>query len=40
LTPKERLVEIKCIYIPEKEILRKGIGKKLLNSLLEKIKKY
>jgi GNAT superfamily N-acetyltransferase len=39
LNPEERLVEIKCIYVPEKENLGKGIGKSLLNALIEDMKK-
>ena len=32
---KERLVEVTCIFVPEEENLRKGIGKSLLNALME-----
>ena len=39
LNPEERLVEIKCIYVPGKENLGKGIGKSLLNALIEDLKK-
>jgi len=37
--PEEKLMEITCIFIPEKENLRKGIGKMLLNSLIEDARK-
>ena len=36
--PDEKLIEITCIFVPEKENLRKGIGKMLLNALIEKAK--
>ena len=36
---EEKLVEIKCIFVPEKENLRKGVGKALLNTLIEEAKK-
>jgi len=35
LRPDERLVVIDCIFVPEKENLRKGIGKTLFQSLLD-----
>jgi N-acetylglutamate synthase-like GNAT family acetyltransferase len=37
--PEERLVEIDCIFVPEKENLRKGIGKSLLKALIEEMRK-
>ncbi len=36
--PEERLVEIECIFVPKKEHLGKGIGKSLLNALMEDVK--
>lgn len=36
--PKEKLVEIKCIFIPLKEHLKKGIGKSLLNALIDDVR--
>lgn len=36
--PEERLVEISCIFVPEEENLRKGIGKSLLEALIEDMK--
>jgi len=37
--PEERLIEIVCIFVPEKENFRKGIGKSLLKALMEEMKK-
>ncbi len=37
--PEERIIRIRCIFVPEKQDLRKGIGKSLFNSLLEDMKK-
>jgi GNAT superfamily N-acetyltransferase len=37
--PEEMLVEIACIFVPEKESLRKGIGESLLKALMEEMKK-
>lgn len=37
LRPEERIVEIMCIFIPEEKNLRKGIGKKLLESLRDEV---
>jgi len=37
--PEERVVEITCIFVPEEEHLRKGIGKSLLKALIEDTKK-
>lgn len=36
--PEERLVEIDCIFVPEEENLKKGIGKSLLKALIEDMK--
>ena len=36
---EEKLVEVTCIFVPEEENLRKGIGKSLLNALMEEAKK-
>ena len=36
---EKRLVEISCIFVPEKEHHRKGIGKSLLEALIEDVKK-
>ena len=36
---EEKLVEVTCIFVPEEEYLRKGIGKSLLNALIEEAKK-
>jgi len=36
---EERLVEIYCIFVPDKKNLRKGIGSSLLKSLMEDVKK-
>ena len=36
---EEKLVEIACIFVPEEENLRRGIGKSLLNALMEEVKK-
>lgn len=33
--PEEKIVNIDCIFVPEKENLRKGIGKALLKALIE-----
>ncbi|MEM4293499.1 MAG: GNAT family N-acetyltransferase [Thermoplasmata archaeon] len=35
--PEKKIVEIECIFVPEKENCRKGIGKALLKAFLEKI---
>lgn len=35
--PEENILEILCIYISDENVLRKGIGKKLLLSLFEYI---
>ncbi|MCD6263531.1 GNAT family N-acetyltransferase [Candidatus Bathyarchaeota archaeon] len=35
--PEERLVEITCIFVPEEENLRKGVGRSLLKALMEKM---
>lgn len=37
--PEERVVEIACVFVPEKENLRKGIGESLLGALMEEMKK-
>ncbi|RLI20515.1 hypothetical protein DRO54_06090 [Candidatus Bathyarchaeota archaeon] len=37
--PKEKLLEIKCIFVPNRQHHRRGIGKALLNALLEEAKK-
>jgi len=37
--PEERVVEIACIFVPEKENLRKGIGESLLSALIQEMKK-
>jgi N-acetylglutamate synthase-like GNAT family acetyltransferase len=37
--PEEKLVEIDCIFVPEEENLRKGIGKSLLKALIEDMEK-
>ena len=39
VNPEERLVEICCIFVPEKENFRKGIGESLLMALMEEMKK-
>jgi len=36
---EERLVEISCIFVPDKKNLRKGIGSSLLKALIEEVKK-
>jgi len=36
--PEEKLVEIECIFVPMKEHLGKGIGKSLLNALMEDVR--
>jgi GNAT superfamily N-acetyltransferase len=36
---EEKLVEITCIFIPERENLRKGIGRSLLRALIEDMRK-
>ncbi len=38
LNPEKRLVEISCIFVPEEENFRKGIGKSLLEALIEDMK--
>lgn len=38
LVPEEQVVKIDCIFVPEKENLRKGIGKALLKALIAEIK--
>jgi len=37
--PEKRLVEIDCIFVPEEEYQKKGIGKSLLKALIEDVKK-
>jgi len=37
--PEERVVEIACIFVPENENLRKGIGESLLRALIQEMKK-
>jgi len=37
--PEEKLIEITCIFVPNKQYHRKGIGKALLNALIEDAKK-
>lgn len=37
--PKRRLLEITCIFVPDRRNQRKGIGKTLLNALIEDVKK-
>ncbi|MBS7653619.1 GNAT family N-acetyltransferase [Candidatus Bathyarchaeota archaeon] len=37
--PKEKILEITCIFVPDRQNHRKGIGKALLNALLEDMKK-
>lgn len=37
--PKEKILEITCIFVPDRQNHRKGIGKALLNALLEDAKK-
>lgn len=37
--PEEKVIEISCIFVPEKSNLKKGIGKSLLNALMEDAKK-
>jgi len=39
IKPEENIVEIKCIFLPEEEFSRKGIGKSLLFSLMNDFKK-
>jgi len=36
---RERIIEIKCIFVPSKDYQRMGIGKKLLISLIQEMKK-
>lgn len=36
---EEKLVEIKCIFVPEREHHRRGIGKTLLKALIEDMRK-
>ncbi|MFQ5758337.1 MAG: GNAT family N-acetyltransferase [Candidatus Bathyarchaeia archaeon] len=36
--PEERLVKITCIFVPEEKNFRKGIGKSLLEALIEDMK--
>ncbi len=36
---KEKLLEITCIFVPDRQSHRKGIGKALLNALIEDFKK-
>ena len=36
--PEEKLIEITCIFVPDEENLRKGIGRMLLNALIEEAK--
>jgi N-acetylglutamate synthase-like GNAT family acetyltransferase len=38
LNPEERLVEITCVFVPEEENFRKGIGKSLLKALMKNVK--
>ena len=38
LDPEERLVEIGCIFVPEEKNFRRGIGKSLLEALMEEMK--
>jgi N-acetylglutamate synthase-like GNAT family acetyltransferase len=33
--PKEKVIEIACIFVPEEQNLRKGIGKSLLKALIQ-----
>ena len=37
--PEEKVIEISCTFVPEKANLRKGIGRSLLNALMEDAKK-
>jgi N-acetylglutamate synthase-like GNAT family acetyltransferase len=37
--PEECLIEIACIFVPEKENLKRGIGESLLRALMEEMKK-
>ena len=39
LNPEERLVEIGCIFVPEEQHNRKGVGKSLLEALIKDVKK-
>lgn len=39
LNSEEKVVEISCIFVPQKVNLRKGIGKSLLKAMMEDIKK-
>jgi len=36
--PEERIVTIDCIFVPEEQNLRKGIGKSLLEAVIEDVK--
>ena len=37
--PEEKVVEISCIFVPEKENLGKGIGKSLFKAVIEDVRK-
>jgi len=37
--PEEKIVEITCIFVPDRENHRRGIGRALLNALIEDMKK-
>ena len=37
--PDEKVVQITCIFVPERENLRKGIGRALLNVVIEVVKR-
>lgn len=37
--PKKRLLEITCIFVPDRRNQRRGVGKALLNALIEDAKK-
>jgi N-acetylglutamate synthase-like GNAT family acetyltransferase len=39
LNPEERVVEIACIFVPNEENLRRGIGESLLRALMEEMRK-
>jgi GNAT superfamily N-acetyltransferase/glutaredoxin len=38
LNPKERVVEISCIFVPDEKNHKKGIGRSLLKTLIEDVK--
>jgi N-acetylglutamate synthase-like GNAT family acetyltransferase len=39
LVPEDGVVEVSCVFVPERENLRRGVGKALFEAILEEVRK-